>query len=177
MSTLNWLLTHNGKRKKLKFLFQRKIKSKKKPQPKRARRTKIKTLSKKKNKKLSTFLTTSKTNSRPWKYWLHQALNKSTRRLNNWEIAKDCLKDAVLRSKSQKQTLKCWKKSKPRRPASQEQLLRRKSKLRKNSQQSDSIDKMKLWYYGPIYIFIAHPINEINGIYQNLFAINVTRDF
>ena len=138
MSVPNSLLIHNGKNKRLKSLSQRNLNKKRKPHLKKAKRTKIKTHNKKNNKKLSTFLTTFKINLKLWKYWLHQVLMKLTRRSKNWEIVKDCSKEGAQKNKFLKKIQKCCKKSKLRKADNQEQLPKRKFKLRKNSQPSDS---------------------------------------
>lgn len=140
----NSLLTLNGRRKRLKFLFQRKPNLRNRPQLRRAKRTKTKIRTRNRNNWSSTFLTTSKTNSKLWKCSLHHPLKKSTRRLKNWEKEKDFSKEDAKRNKFQKKTPSCWTRSKLRSLPQDNKPDKRKLKLMTNSQPSEI--HMIVWF-------------------------------
>lgn len=114
MSLLNWLLTLNGKRKKLKFWFQRNLKlMRTRDQLKRVKRTK-KNNKKKIKSKNSIFHTQFRTNSNHWKFWPHLQSRKLRKKLKSWEKERNFSREAVLKSKCQKKIQSYWLRSRQR---------------------------------------------------------------
>lgn len=137
-----WMLVQNlqqilnGKRKKFRCSFLKRLKPKIKLQPRKERRTKTKLKTRKNNKRYSTFLTMFKINLKPWRFSLPQKSKKLIRRLKSWKIERNYSKEVVKKSKYQRLTLNCWRISKQKNLL-EDKWNKKKLKRKRNSQLFD----------------------------------------